>query len=681
MNDLSRLQPPDAFTHFVEVVVPGGFSDTLTYGLAAGETLERGSVGMVTLGARKSPELALVLRIHDQRPVFRLKPIVAHPSGFRFAEAFLEMTDWCGRFYCSTLSLSLDVFWPADLDKWLGQLTEAPKRAHKIQKAPPAEPELAPPLTVEQVSAMAALSPLLDGSGFRGALLHGVTGSGKTRVYLELAKLCLDRGQNVLILVPEIALTPQTRDRFQRHLHEEVLLLHSNLPAPERRRSWTQLLQGKARVVMGTRSAILAAGLNPGLIIIDEEHDSSYKQQDPAPRYHCRELAFHLAHRNGAMVVLGSATPSLESWEYAQRGHLLLVQLKERARPLPLPKVRIVDLRKEAKQDRELTMSPPLREALSDTLAQGHQAIILHNRRGYATSRVCTKCGDTLECQSCKVPLILHRQHNALLCHYCGRIYPIRTPCPKCRAIEYQFEGSAIEKVEQEILAWIPDARIVRMDRDTVQNIGAAEKILSDFRAGTYNILLGTQMVAKGHDFPNVQLVGVISADIGAALPDFRAGERSFQLLTQVAGRAGRAYEGGKVILQSWNPTDAVFQFAMRHDYEGFARWELANRKELQYPPFSRLLAIEVTGKEPDRVESVCTLIEGSLQAVPGVNVLGPADAYVAMIRGQHRKQFLLKGATPQLLRHAAQKVQLSLASQQIPGVLVKFDMDPVGML
>jgi primosomal protein N' (replication factor Y) len=528
---------------------------------------------------------------------------------------------------------------------------------------------------------MKALTPLLDGTGFRGALLHGVTGSGKTRVYLELAKQCLERGQNVLILVPEIALTPQTRDRFQRHLHEEVLLLHSNLPAPERRRSWTQLLQGKARVVMGTRSAILAAGLNPSLIIIDEEHDSSYKQQDPAPRYHCRELAFHLAHRNGALVVLGSATPSLESWEYAQRGHLLLVQLKERARPLPLPKVRIVDLRKEAKQDRELTMSPALREALSDTLLQGHQAIVLHNRRGYATSRVCMKCGDVIECQSCQVPLILHRQHNALLCHYCGRLYPVRTPCPKCHVIDFQFEGSAIEKVEQEILAWIPGAKIIRMDRDTVQNIGAAEKILSDFRDGTYNILLGTQMVAKGHDFPNVQLVGVISADIGAALPDFRSGERSFQLLTQVGGRAGRAYEGGRVILQSWNPTDAVFQFAMRHDYEGFARWELANRKELQYPPYGRLLAIEVTGKEIDRVDALCTLIHSCLQIIPGITILGPADAYVAMIRGQHRKQFLLKGPTPQLLRHAALKVQGILSAQPSNGVIVKFDMDPMGML
>jgi primosomal protein N' (replication factor Y) len=576
------------------------------------------------------------------------------------------------------LGRSLDVFWPADLGKWLSP----PKT--KTLKTPrsriPATPETAESLTLEQTQAMERLAPMLDGTGFRGALLHGVTGSGKTRVYLELVQRCIAQGGRALILVPEIALTPQTRDRFQRYLGVEVIVLHSNLSAPERRHSWAQLLGGSAQVVMGTRSAILAPGLKPTLIIIDEEHDSSYKQQDPAPRYHCRELAFHIAHRQGALVVLGSATPALETWEYARRGNLQLVQLKERARPLPLPHVRIIDLKQQVHQAKELLLSPALREAISETITQGHQAIILHNRRGFATSRICLTCGDAMECRDCKVPVILHLRHDALLCHYCGRTYRAKAPCAKCGGERFSFAGGAIEKVEREIVEWIPGANVVRMDRDSVQNIGSAERILTDFRAGNFNILLGTQMVAKGHDFPNVQLVGVISADTGASLPDFRSSERMFQLLTQVAGRAGRAKEGGLVLLQSYNTEDPVLRFALQHDYEGFASWELDNRRELGYPPFAKLLSIQISGKDLPLVDRACSLIGQALGKFPQTLALGPADAFISMVRGQHRKHFLVKGPNPAALRLVAESALESLTGEKLPGIQLKIDVDPQGL-
>lgn len=673
----TEKRPPQDYPRFAEVIVPGGFSELLTYGVPADTSLQRGSLALVSLGNRKEASLALVIRMHTNAPEFPLKPAQPHPTGYCFEESFVETVEWCAKFYCCPLPQSLDTFWPSDLAK----LLEVPVRRQKSFLHQVTTVSLPPELTPAQQSACESLLPLLRGSGFRGALLHGITGSGKTRVYLELVQHCLAMGRNALILVPEIALTPQTRDRFQAHLETEVILLHSNLSAPERRHSWQALLRGTARVVLGTRSAILSPGLNPGLILLDEEHDASYKQQDPAPRYHCRELAFHLAHRQGALVILGSATPSLETWEYAERGHLKLVQLRERARPVPLPHVQIIDLRKHSKQDHSLLLSPPLREALADTLAAGQQAIILHNRRGYSTSRICANCGETLECSHCKVAVVEHRQHKGLLCHYCGRLYPLRIPCPKCQGTEFVFAGGAIEKVEEEILAWIPGAQVIRLDRDRVQNIGAAEKILQDFRDGKANILLGTQMVAKGHDFPNVQLVGIVSADIGATLPDFRASERTFQLLTQVAGRAGRNTSGGRVLLQTYNPQDPVLRFALAHDFEGFAKWELQNRKELGYPPFQRMLVIECSGKSQDQVQNAMNDMAQSACQAPEITILGPCEAYIPIINGNYRMHLVLKGQTPLQLRNAAEKATAPWSTGMRNSIQIRKDMDPQTLL
>jgi len=659
---------------YAQVALPGGLLDSFTYRIPQDMDCPLGSLVLVPLGNRKEAVLGLVIDIHQNKPSFLLKDLALPPYPYCLSSRDLEIIHWCSKFYCTPLACALDVFWPKDFrDIICGKATKSrPFLRKSIEKLTP------PPLTASQEIAFKKLSPLMDQKGFRGALLHGVTGSGKTRVYLELVMHMLERGKRVLLLVPEISLTPQTHQQFQQYLTSEVLLYHSNLPAPQRRHTWNALLQGHAQFLIGTRSAILLPQMHWDLILIDEEHDSSYKQQDPSPRYHCREMAFHIAHHNGGMVLLGSATPSLESYHYAMQGHLLLIELRERARPVELPKVELVDLKKILKQDRDLQISPPLREALTDTITQGHQAIVLHNRRGYSTAKVCLDCGHTEECEQCQVPLVFHRKPLGLHCHYCGRIYSVQKKCSNCGSQKSEFSGGAIEKVEEEILAWIPGAKVIRMDKDTVQGIGSSEKILQAFRNGQYNILLGTQMVAKGHDFPNVQLVGVISADTGTSLPDFRTGERLFQLMTQVAGRAGRAIGGGKVILQTWNPTEVILGFALQHDFVSFVHHELAQRKELHYPPYRKLLAIEVQSRKPQELDTAITAIETYFSTQEECQVLGPADAFIARVKGIHRKQFLLKGSSAPKLRELANGIsQLNLPKS----IRIRLDMDPMNYL
>lgn len=676
-HDLQTLRPASTYSRFAEVWLPDTLLGALTYGVDE-ESVQTGSVVWVHLGKRGRAALGLVVRVHSERPAFALKPARCHASCYRFSSRYLETLEWCSRYYLCSVGQALTVFWPADLEKYLDHL-RAPQKPRK-GKTPPAPPaaESQPPLTPEQNHTLQRLLPMLNGNGFRGALIHGVTGSGKTRVYQELARAALERGISVLVLVPEIGLTPQTRDRFERFLGQSLPILHSNLGAAEKRGAWLSLLKGETRLLLGTRSAILAPGLAPGLIIIDEEHDTSYKQQDPAPRYHCRELAFHMAHKYGALVVLGSATPSVESWENARKGNLELLSMTQRATDLPLPPVRVVDMKKQkGLQDAGLLLSPALREALCDTVAMGHQAIVLHNRRGHSTARVCAECGETLECEACKIPVVYHKQHRGLLCHYCGRLYPLHIPCRACGHTEFQFFGGGIEKVEQEIREWVPEAKILRMDRDAVSRIGAAEQMFGAFRNREYNILLGTQMVAKGHDFPGVNLVGVISADTGSGIPDFRSGERMFQLLTQVAGRAGRALENSRVILQTFRPNDPVLRFALKHNFQGFADWERQERSDALYPPFCRIANIELSASDSELLWKASSALADQLGTHPKVQVLGPVDAFVPMVNGKHRKTILLKAPQALALREA---ITASLANADIKklskNVVIKIDVD-----
>ena len=675
-SDISSLLPCGSFLRFCEIYLPQA-PQIFTYGIAFESSIQRGSVVWVQLGNRKAT-LGLVAKVHTNAPAFDVKEAVAHASNYVFDERYMEILEWTARYYLSIPNRALFVFWPNEISKYLDVFFSRQGQDISLEVPKRLENSVQPPLTNEQSLALDKLIPLLDTEGFRGALLHGVTGSGKTRVYLELAQRAIAQGKRVLILVPEIGLTPQTAARFSSFLGFDVPILHSALSAPRKREIWLSLLENKAQIVLGTRSAILTP-FPFDLVILDEEHDSSYKQQDPSPRYHCRELAFHIAHKYGALVVLGSATPSMESFENARAGHLLYLTLTKRATEMKLPKIHVVDMHRKAPlQQSGLLLSSELREALSTCLQQGNQAIVLLNRRGFSKARVCADCGATLHCKDCHIPLVYHKQHNGLLCHYCGRLYPLNTPCADCGCEDYELVGGAIEKLEEEILEWIPNATLVRMDRDTTQNIGAAEKILTAFRDREYSILLGTQMVAKGHDFPHVQLVGVVGADSGTGSPDFRTGERLFQLLSQTAGRAGRAEEGAQVIFQTQNPEDPIVRFALTHNYSGFAQLELSERSEALYPPFCKLAAIEMGCRDEKILKDAAESVASKLSKAENIQLLGPVDAYIPMVQKIFWVHFLVKAKSASAIREALSDLLSKPEALGVPrNVEVRLDMDP----
>lgn len=665
---------------FCEVYIPQAPS-VFTYGVPSGVNLARGSVVWVQLSNRKKPALALVSRILDDRPKFDVRCAFPHASGYRFSERYMETLEWVARYYISTPQKALSVFWPADFEKFLDALAfrqsqendnaEKEKKSNKLTSRPVA-PE-APPLTLEQTNVLASLVADLDGIDFRGTLLHGVTGSGKTRVYQELVLEALKRKKRVLILVPEIGLTPQTSKRFEDFLQMPVAILHSALSAPKKREAYVSVLAGEARIVLGTRSAILSP-FDFDVVILDEEHDGSFKQQDPSPRYHTRELAFHIAHKYGALVVLGSATPSLETYHNAEAGNLKWLKLTKRATSAPLPEVQIVDMGK-VSQQKGILMAPKLREALVKCIADGNQAIVLMNRRGYSKIRICTECGETLYCKNCRVPLVYHKQYGSLLCHYCGVLYPINTPCRSCNAETYEFVGGAIEKLEEEILEWVPGAKVIRMDRDTTQNVGSIEKILEAFRKGEFNILLGTQMVAKGHDFPGVRLVGVVGADSGLGMPDFRNTERLFQLLSQTAGRAGRAQGGGQVFIQTLNPGEPVMQFALNHDFVGFAKLEMLNRREAFYPPFCKLVSVSLGSRDENLLRKTVERLEVVCRSEKGLMVYGPVDAFVPKVLNVHWAKLYLKTKDLNCVRKVLGPV-VNAQKPWAPGVEIKVEIE-----
>lgn len=664
-----------SLTHFCEVYIPMAPA-VYTYGVPQGVALRRGDLVWVQFATRKKPALAVVSKVHGDRPNFDVRLAMPHQSGFFFSERYMENLEWTANYYISTPMKALFVFWPADFEKFLEayaqRLAERTQGVSGFELS--AKPADLPPLTLEQKNALDVLVADLDGTGFRGTLLHGVTGSGKTRVYQELAYEALSRGKKVLILVPEIGLTPQTASRFESFLQVPVVVLHSALSSPKKREGYVSIMDGSARVVLGTRSAVLAP-FDFDLVIVDEEHDSSFKQQDPAPRYHTRDLAFHLAYKHGALVVLGSATPCLETFNNAKAGNLKVLTLKERATQAPMPKVSVLDMCK-MRQQKGILLSPQLREALNDCVAAGDQAIILMNRRGYSKIRVCSECGETLYCKDCHVPVVYHKQYSSLMCHYCGRLYPVNSPCHSCGAETYEFVGGAIEMLEDEIQEWVAGAKVIRMDRDTTQNVGASEKILDSFRNREYNILIGTQMVAKGHDFPGVRLVGVVGADSGLGIPDFRSNERMYQLLSQTAGRAGRAGDvPGQVFIQTLKPTEPVMQFAVHHDFDGFAAKEVQDRQDAFYPPFCKLVEISCGSKDEGALNAAVNRLEQLLRADKNLMVLGPVDAFISMVQNVHWAKLYVKTKDLVAVRRILSPI-VNSPKPWTPGVDIKVEID-----
>ena len=480
-----------------------------------------------------------------------------------------------------------------------------------------------------------------EGSDF---LLFGITGSGKTEVYLRGLERCLEQGRGAIILVPEIALTPQTVARFRARCGE-VAVLHSGLTDAERRDQWLAIAEGRLRIVVGARSALFAPVPNLGLIVLDEEHESSFKQES-VPRYHARAVARERAHIEGAVCVLGSATPSLESWRAANEGEISLLQLPERVAGGSLPRVRLVDMRYEKpEQGKWLVISRPLEEALKEAFHNGEQAILFLNRRGYASAWHCRQCGGSVSCARCDVALTFHRSRDRALCHRCLEEIPSPQSCPDCGGAVSKI-GIGTERAEETVKRLFPESRIARMDRDTMVRREDYETILRDFGQGEYDVLLGTQMVAKGLDFPAVTVVGVLDADTSLHHPDFRAAERCFGLIAQVAGRAGRGNRPGQVVVQTWMPDHAALRAATNHDFETFAKGELKEREEFLYPPYVKGVRVLVESSGPAEADKamreVMKIIEPAVAEGGGL-LLGPAPPPIEKLRGKWRQQVLIK--------------------------------------
>ncbi len=536
-------------------------------------------------------------------------------------------------------------------------------------------------LTPEQSSALDAIASALEERAFAPFLLHGVTGSGKTEVYLRAIERVRSTGRGALVLVPEIALTPQLAGRFRARFGDDVALLHSGLSDGERHAEWLRLRHGEARICVGVRSAIFAPVQDLAIVVVDEEHDPSFKQED-GPAYHARDLAVVRAKQANAICVLGSATPSLESLENARRGRYRSLSLPSRVDDRPLPAVEIVDLTKWRRADRPAgLLSPPLAGAIEATVAAGQQAILFLNRRGFQTLVVCEACGREERCQSCSVALTYHRRRGVLLCHYCGNQEKVTPVCPTCGGPRRGI-GVGTEQVETAVRELLPSARIARLDRDAVGSADDVAAILARFANREIDVLVGTQMVTKGHDFPGVTLVGVVLADTALALPDFRAAERTFQLLTQVAGRAGRGRETGRVLVQTWNPTTPAIARAVGHDYDGFAEGELAARAAAGWPPFARLLAVRVEGTDEGArrcAEALARAAEPALAPGKGLALLGPAPAALEKLRGRSRWHLLFRASRTEPLR--AVHDLLSAAARRQRGATIRFDVDPYSML
>ena len=513
-----------------------------------------------------------------------------------------------------------------------------------LEQIPEAGSKEQPVLNADQEAAFRAVKKSIERGKFQTFLLHGVTGSGKTEVYLRAIEEVLRAGKSALLLVPEIALTPAVAAEFFVRFAGKVAILHSAFSGLERSDQWRRVRGGEARVVVGTRSGVFAPVSNLGLVIVDEEHDGGYKQGE-APRYNGRDVAVMRAKAAGATVVLGSATPSLESRYNAERGKYQLLRLPSRVEQRPLPEVAVVDMKQEfSETGRQGLFSRALEDAIEQRLQLGQQVILLLNRRGFSSFVTCRSCGERVECQNCSVTLTHHRREKRLMCHYCDYTEPVPSRCPKCTSEHIYFIGSGSEKVEDQLRERYPRARIVRLDRDSVRGRGQYENILREFREGAYDILVGTQMVAKGHDVANVTLVGVVSADVGLGMPDFRAAERTFQLLTQVAGRAGRGELLGEVLLQTLNTDHYAIEFAARQDYEGFYRKELHFRRMMRYPPFTAMASLIVRGKKLEEALRLSGELGRRFAEPPeGVRVMGPAAAPMVKLKTDFRYQFLIK--------------------------------------
>lgn len=677
--------PPSNHSEFVDVILPVPLDGAFTYAVPAALTapLQPGVRVTAPWGARSLTGVIAARRAQPPAhiPADRIRPLTAVLDDAPVVDAtVMELVRWTAAYYQAPLGEVMRCALPP------GKL---PTRRARAAPAPLWSPR--PRDFALNSSQRAALEAIHGGENRSPVLLHGVTGSGKTAVYLAAIEVTLARGESALLLVPEIGLTPALFADFEAAFPRLVAVVHSGLAAGERARQWQRLRSREARVAVGTRSAIFAPLPCLGLILVDEEHDASFKQQE-APRYHARDLAVLRAKLCSARCVLGSATPSLESFAHARSGKYRLVTMPERAAQRPLPVVRLIDMGAEFRNSTaprrhpmpEDLLSTDLRTALDDRLRRGQQSLLLINRRGFAPIVLCRACGASVMCRDCALTLTFHKRAARLLCHLCG--YSIEPPrvCPACASEHIYFLGSGSEKVEETLSGLFPSARIARLDRDTARSRRHFEETLARFRDGGLDILVGTQMIAKGHDLPGVTLVGVLHSDLGLSFPDFRSAERTFQLLTQVAGRAGRGSEPGEVLLQVIHPGHYAVEAAARSDFAAFYDKEANFRRWLHYPPFAALACAQLRHRDYDRVLDYATqtsqFLRARATAYADVRVLGPAPALLARAKGLHRFQLLCKTSSRRSLHALLSELRAFALAQKFPATALIIDVDPLNL-
>jgi primosomal protein N' (replication factor Y) (superfamily II helicase) len=539
-------------------------------------------------------------------------------------------------------------------------------------------------LTAAQSSVLTQIEQQMNSGAYSAFLLHGVTGSGKTEIYMRAMNNALRLGRSAMMLVPEIALTPVFSRRLRARFGDQVAIFHSSLQKGERFDEWTRVRNGEARVVIGTRSAVFAPVKDLGLIVVDEEHESSYRQQE-SPYYNARDVAIVRAQKESATVVLGSATPSLESFHNASKGKYHFVTLPERIGARPMAEAKIIDMRTVfVRHGKPRVFSDELLEGIRETRERGEQSIILLNRRGYSSFILCRSCGETIQCPNCDVTLTYHRSERVIICHYCNHREAVPRVCPSCGKKYIYYVGEGTEQLEEMLKLLFPALRVARIDRDTTARRKVFEQSLADFSSGRLDTLVGTQMLAKGHDFPNVTLVGVVSVDAGLALPDFRSAERTFQLITQVAGRAGRGDRPGRVLIQTYHPYHYALRHACAQDYEGFYEEELRYRQNHSYPPFVALASLLVHGPDLGKVRNDSLELRKQLDMVNQerkCRVLGPAPAPLSRLKGEHRFQILIKSRSRKDLREIADAALRAVAESGVNLRSINLEIDPVSIM
>lgn len=678
-----------------KVAVDAPLLEALTYTQLPDVTeIQRGKLVTVPLGSGNRAVKGLILGPSEPSTAkFEIKAIRETDERYPLLpEHFIKWLEWLAHYYLHPIGRVASLAYPP-LDK-----KEKARKSKRPSVVPNLESDTPPALTEEQKTCLETISTFKT---FSSHLVFGVTGSGKTEVYLHLLEKVLEEGKSGIVLVPEISLTPQLIQRFARRFGDKIAALHSQLTDRERTDQWWDIIEGRKSILVGARSALFCPLKNIGMIIVDEEHEPSYKQ-DEKLKYHGRDAAVMLAKLSNCPIVLGSATPSLESWKNAQEGKYHLHYLKNRVANRALPEISVVDLRLQKSSDETqqlikekyshlpFWMSPQLYDQILATLAEQNQVALFLNRRGVAQMVICPACGHTRECPNCDINLTLHSQSH-LVCHYCDYHENLKDKCPDCKEGHLDAIGLGTELLEKDLAALFPDKRISRADRDEIQNRSELESLISDMESGEIDILVGTQMIAKGLDFAKLKLVGLVLADVGFNLPDFRATERSFQLITQMSGRSGRHVKEGEnpgaVIVQTFNPEHDSLVFAKNHDFEGFANHELNIRTQLNYPPVGKLLGFRIQGSRLGVVQNAARLLAKRAQTlklqVPqyeSIEVLGPAEAPLAKLRGQFRFHLLIKGNQASVMNSFARQT-LGDEDWLPPGVRILVDVDPINLL